>query len=261
MRTLNAIVENTRQQLILRKEKLSEATLYTLLPNDPKPSRFFDVISMPKKGDIGLIAEIKHGSPSAGTFSSKVSVMDRVTAYEKAGADAISYVSDSKYFGGSLEELKSITSIAKLPVLQKDFIISMYQLVEAAITQVDALLVIARIVDDKVLKSFVNFAQINGIEPVVEVYNEVDLDKALRTDTRIIGVNARDLDTFEIDVNKAAELIKEIPSHISVIGFSGISTRQDIEIYKKAGAKAVLVGSTLMNTKDIPGTIKELKHI
>jgi indole-3-glycerol phosphate synthase len=207
------------------------------------------------------VAEIKHGSPSAGTFSSQLTVMERVTAYEKAGADAISYVSDTKYFGGSLEELKRITSIAKLPVLQKDFIISMYQLVEAAITQVDAILLIARIVDEKALKSFVNFAQINGIEPVVEVYNEVDLDKALKTDARIIGVNARDLDTFETDINKAAKLIRQIPSHISVIGFSGVETRKDIETYKDAGAKAVLVGSTLMKAKDILGTIKELKQI
>lgn len=261
MQILNEIVEHTRQQIILRKEKVSEAMLYTLLPNNPKVSRFFDAVSMPIKGDIGIIAEIKHRSPSAGNFSSMVSVMDRVTAYEKSGADAISYVSDSKYFGGSLEELKRITSISRLPVLQKDFVISMYQLVEAAITQVDAILLIARITGEKELKSYVNFAQINGIEPVVEVYNEVDLDKALKTDTKIIGVNARDLDTFEIDLKKATTLMQMIPSHISVIGFSGVNSRKDIEVYKGAGAKAVLVGSTLMNTDDVTGSVKELKRI
>lgn len=120
---------------------------------------------------------------------------------------------------------------------------------------------IARILEPAQLRSYVTFLQLNGIKPVLEVYNESDLDNAIASDTKIIGVNARDLDTFEVSIEKAAELIKQVPDHISVIGFSGVNSRKDVEQYKKAGAKAVLVGSSLMKTQDISQEIKILKNI
>jgi indole-3-glycerol phosphate synthase len=219
---ITAIVENTKKEVAERKATVSESQIYSQLSVVPTNSLFYDAVSRPKVDTIALIAEVKHRSPSAGTFIDKVSSTERVVQYQESGADAISYVSDAAYFGGSLDELRAVKVTAKIPVLQKDFIVDMYQIVEAAINKVDALLLIARILDDRELKSFVTFAQINSIEPVVEVYNESDLERALKTDVRVIGVNARNLDTFEIDREAACKLLRSIPKHIISIAFSGV---------------------------------------
>ena len=258
---LTQIVENTRKEVAERKRNVSEAMLYAQLPNDAGDSLFYNAILQPKSGNVGIIAEIKRSSPSAGEFKSDLSLQERVEAYQNAGADAISYVSDTTYFGGSLDELLQVKLSAKIPVLKKDFIIDMYQIVEAAIRRVDALLLIARILDERELKSFVNFAQINSIEPVVEVYNEADLEKALKSDTRVIGVNARNLDTFTINKEAACSLLTQVPKRIATIGFSGIEAQEHVQQYKNAGVKAVLVGSALMNSVNITDTIFDSPNV
>lgn len=205
-----------------------------------------------------LIAEIKHRSPSAGVFKTALSVAERIAAYERNGAAAISYVSEQSHFGGSLEELRMVVDATTIPVLQKDFIVDTYQILEAAAAGVSALLFIARILKAEQLRAFVAAAQAYGIEPVVEIYDEDDLDKALGTTTRVVGVNARDLDSFTVDIDAACRLLRRVPDDILSIGFSGVAAREERLRYAAAGACAVLVGGALMRTEDIDEVFAQL---
>lgn len=212
---------------------------------------FLGSIINPKAGDISIIAEIKLTSPSAGKLGDVIDIEKRVKDYEICGADAISVVVDKKYFGGALEFIKQIKEISSLPILAKDFIVDPYQIYEAKYYGADAVLLIAKIVSSHQLVQLVKLAKKLNIEPVVEVQTEQELKDALNTDTQIIAVNARDLDSFEVDVDKACRLLKLVPKEFVTLGFSGIKSRADIKKYKIAGVRGVLVGTSLMKTSNI----------
>lgn len=213
-------------------------------------------------GDIGLIAEIKLVSPTEGSLGEKVDVLKRVQDYKDGGADAISVITEEKIFKGHPDLIAAIKrSGINLPILQKDFIISEFQIEESRKIGADALLLIAGIVTDNVLKRFVSLCREKGLEPIVEIFNPDDLTKAIESGTGIIAVNARNLNTFEVNVDRACNLLKKVPDKFIKMGFSGIHSRAEVEKYKQAGARAVLVGSELMKTNDIAGFIKELKNV
>lgn len=222
---------------------------------------FLGAIINPKVGDISIIAEIKLASPSQGVLRDVTNIEKKVKDYERGGADAISVVVDKKYFGGDLEFIKRIKRTVSLPILAKDFIVDPYQVYEAKVYGADAVLLIAKIVTFDKLVQLVKLAREMNIEPVVEVQNTQELKDALKTDTRIIAVNARDLSTFKVDIDRACKLIKLIPRKYIVLGFSGVSNQDDVEKYKAAGAKGILVGTSLMRAKNISGLIKELKDL
>lgn len=220
-------------------------------------NRFYSAISkMPKL--VNIIAEIKCKSPSAGQIAGTINISKQAGLYESAGAAAISVVTDHKFFGGSLEMIPTIKKSVQIPVLQKDFIIDRVQIYQSKLSGVDALLLIARILPAQTLRSFVTLCIHLNIEPLVEVYNSADLKKALTTSTRVIGVNARDLDTFAIDIPAACGLIRKIPNRIVKIGLSGVSKPEDVQQFRNAGAKAVLIGTALMKSKNANQTIINL---
>lgn len=256
-RILRAIVNNTTEEAKKRKGKplVEDLTSYGHLP-------FKERIINPKIGDIGLIAEVKLASPTKGDLGKKIETLNRLKIYQDTGADAISIITENKTFRGSLDLVSTVKrNTSELPILQKDFVIDDFQIEESRRLGADALLLIARIVNDKQLKRFVKLCREKGLEPVVEICSLEDLAKAIKSGTEIIAVNARDLDTFEVNLDKACQLLKKIPEKFIKLGFSGIHSRTEVEKYKQAGAKAVLVGTELMKTSDIEKKILELKNV
>lgn len=212
-----------------------------------------------KAGDISIIAEIKLASPTEVNLGSPDEILDRAVEYEKAGAEAISFITEKSVFKGDIKYISRIKSEIKLPVLQKDFVVDTYQIYEAKIAGSDALLLIAKILTGEKLIKFVNTCLKIGLEPVVEINDEEDLEKALGTQTKIIAVNARNLSDLEVDVDKACELLNNIPAKFLKLGFSGIASIAEVEKYQKAGARAVLVGTNLMKSENPKEFLKGLR--
>ena len=255
-RILQDIINSTAKEVNKRK---SQSNMDDLVSPEHLP--FKKSILNPRSGDIGLIAEVKLSSPIEGELGKKVDILSRLLEYQNAGADAISIITESRIFKGSLDLVTTVKKSALgLPILQKDFIINDFQIEESHRLGTDALLLIARIVTATQLKKYVKLCKEKGLEPVVEICSEDDLDKAIKSETGIIAVNARDLDTFEVDVNNACDILKKVPDKYTKLGFSGIQSRSEVEKYRKAGAKAVLVGTELMRTNDINKKILELKN-
>ncbi|MDP3987562.1 MAG: indole-3-glycerol phosphate synthase TrpC [Candidatus Levybacteria bacterium] len=206
-----------------------------------------------------IIAEIKLASPTMVFLGSKDNVLERAIAYKNAGAQALSVITEKHFFKGDIGFISLIKNKIQLPILQKDFIIDEYQIYQAKENGSDALLFIAKLVDEKTLKEFIVLSQKLGVEPVVEINDEDDFKKAIKTNASIIAVNARDLETFKVDVDKACDLMKKIPDKFIKLGFSGISSSAEVEKYRKAGAKGVLVGTALMKAENIEEVMRSLK--
>lgn len=223
--------------------------------------RFTNKILKPNYPKMAIIAEIKLASPTMPSLGKASDIFKRAILYEKANVDAISFITEKHYFKGSTDFISKLKTKVNIPILQKDFVIDKYQIYEAKIIGSDAILLIARLVSKNVLKSFVSLCQQIGIEPVVEINNQHDLEKAIDTTASFIAVNARDLQTFAIDINKACSLMKEIPDKFIKLGFSGIQSSDDIKQYKKAGAKGVLIGTSLMRATNISDFINSLRNI
>ncbi len=213
-----------------------------------------------KTGSISIIAEIKLISPTEGKLGDENNAVNHVVEYEEY-ADAISVVVDRKYFGGSYELLGKVKKKSSLPILAKDFIVDPFQICEAKYFGADAVLLIAKIVSTEKLIQFVKLTKKLNIEPVVEVQTEQELGAALKTETRMIAVNARNLETFKVDVDRACRLLVLIPPKYVKLGFSGVYARREVEKYKKVGAAGVLVGTSLMKSQNPGILIKELKGL
>lgn len=215
-------------------------------------SLFRNVIERGSRNGIAIIAEIKFATPTHPNLGSPSKLLDRARAYKKAGVDAISIITEKHFFKGDIGFVSRVKKVVKLPILQKDFVIDEYQIYEAKIAGADALLFIARLVPEIRLKKFVLLAKDLGLEPVVEIQDEQDLKKAVATATHFIAVNARDLqDTFEVDVAKACKLMRKIPNRFTRLGFSGIHSIVEVQNYANAGAKGILIGTSLMKAKNI----------
>lgn len=210
---------------------------------------------------IGIIAEIKLQSPSAGVLGRAEDIIPRVKAYEQAGADMISCITENQRFGGDAKFISIIKGHVDLPVLQKDFITNPAQVQQAKQLGSDALLLIASLVSVTKLQTLVNQCNELNIEPIVEVFDKTDLVKATHTATKTIAVNSRNLKTFEISVPHACQIMKKIPSQFIRLGFSGVYGPNEVRQYQRAGASAVLIGTSLMKTNDIHSFIKSLRSI
>lgn len=258
MNILDRIISSKRKEL---NEKKKMFPLKKEQRESVKKNKFLSTITSPHVGDIGLIAEIKMKSPSAGLLGEESQISEKVKQYEAAGADAISVVTDEAFFGGSLALFDAIKSHVHIPVFRKDFIIDEYQLYESALHNADAVLLIARILSSDQLDQYVELSYKLGMEPVVEVYDKEDMVKVAHCEAQAIAVNARDLQTFTIDIEQACALGKQIVTDERkiFIGFSGVSTRAEVELYKKAGAQAILVGTELMKSDEPAEIIRTLK--
>lgn len=212
---------------------------------------------------VGLIAEIKKASPSAGVIRPDFDPVRIARAYEAAGADCLSVLTDERFFQGSLAYLKAIREAVSLPLLRKDFIIDDRQIREAIEWGADAILLIVAILDDARLRRFHDLAAEAGLAVLVEVHDEAELDRALTIGARMIGVNNRDLRVFQVDLATTERLATRLwaarnREDALLVAESGIHTRADVERLSACGARAILVGESLMRHPDIPAKVREL---
>ena len=207
-----------------------------------------------------VIAEVKRASPSAGTIAD-VDAAARARAYERAGAAAISVLTEPRHFGGSLADLRAAHHAVSVPVLRKDFLVHPDQVIEARATGADAVLLIAAALSPPELRAMLATAADLGVGTLVEVHTEEELDAALEAEAEVIGVNARDLETLEVDPGRALALLERVPPDRVAVAESGIGTRAQVERAVAAGARAVLVGEALMRASDPGALLRELAGV
>ncbi|MGA9327054.1 MAG: indole-3-glycerol phosphate synthase TrpC [Salegentibacter sp.] len=216
-----------------------------------------------KQSETGIIAEHKRRSPSKSVINQDLNVEDVAKGYEAAGVSGMSVLTDGKYFGGSLDDLLYARAAVKMPILRKEFIIDQYQLLEAKAHGADLILLIAAVMDRKQIKSLSEYAKGLGLEVLLEVHNEEELQKAIMPSLDMLGVNNRNLKTFEVSTDISKELSEKIPSDFVKVSESGISSVDAIKDLKNYGYKGFLIGENFMKT-DNPGLsakefIEELK--
>jgi indole-3-glycerol phosphate synthase len=205
-----------------------------------------------------IIAEFKRASPSTGAIVD-ADVAERARAYEAGGATAIPILTEPTRFGGALADLQAARLACALPVLRKDFLVHPAQVIESRASGADAVLLIAAALTELELKALMSAAVDLGMDALVETHSPEDMDKALATDAPVVGVNARDLETLEVDVDRALGLLPEVPGDRVAVLESGVSSREQVERALGAGARAVLVGEALMRAGDPGAMVRELR--
>lgn len=211
-----------------------------------------------KDNGIKVIAEVKKASPSAGIIREDFNYVNIAMEYEAGGASAISVLTDKEFFMGDIKYLSEIRETVNVPVLRKDFIIDPYQIYEARAAGADSILLIARILTKEQIDTFLALAHKLGMECLVEVHDNDELKKVMETEAAIIGINNRNLDTFETDLETTLQLCHLVPDGKILVSESGIRTRADVLKLEEAGIDAILIGETLMRSKDIFLKMKEL---
>ena len=233
------------QRLLPRAEKLRAAAA---LRDDVRS--FYDALRADTTR-LSMIAEVKRASPSAGTIAADFDPLTIARGYEKAGANALSVLTDEKYFQGRLEYLTLIREQVDIPCLRKDFIIHEAQIFEAVVAGADAILLIVAALDQPTLEHLLEVASTFQLDALVEVHDLPELERALATDARIIGVNNRNLKHFTVDLGTTEKLAEEVPDDVVLVAESGIKTVADAIRLAEAGADALLVGETLMRSPNI----------
>ena len=252
---LDEIVANKRIEVAERKLKMPVAHLEERAGSAPKPRDFRMAL---RKEGISLIAEIKRASPSRGDMMPNVDAVELASLYEQSGARALSVLTDEKYFKGRIEDVESAHQHVKLPCLRKEFIIDEYQILEARAYYADAILLIVRILTDDEIKRFIAAARRLGMGVLVETHTEEEIKRAIDCGAHIIGINNRDLDTLEINVNRSMELRRKVSGGYTLVSESGIHTRAHVKMLEDGGIDAILVGESLLTSKNIQAKIREL---
>ncbi|MBI5406799.1 MAG: indole-3-glycerol phosphate synthase TrpC [Nitrospirae bacterium] len=256
---LSKIIEGKREELIECRTRLPLKEIKSHIRGVDPPRDFCAAISSNTDDrGIRLIAEIKKSSPSKGLLISDLKVDDLAKRYEEAGASAISVLTERRFFSGGPENIGIAKENAKLPVLRKDFLFEEYQIYESRYIGADALLLITAVLEPSALSDFILLAEGLGMSSLVEVHDERELEKALKADARIIGINNRDLTTFKVDIETTFRVIREIPKGKVVVSESGINSRKDVEKLKNIGVHAILVGESIVTSKDVGEKIREL---
>ena len=253
---LDKIVATKREEIDAAKARLPEESLRRQLPYVPPPRDFLAPLA--RKGPIRLIAEVKKASPSKGVIREDFDPVAIAQAYQQHGASSISVLTDKTYFQGSLAYIREIRARVDLPLLRKDFIVDPYQVAEARAAGADAVLLIAECLDDQALKTLHDAILDLGMTPLVELYDPDNLKRVLDVGARLVGVNNRDLRTFDVDLDHTLRLRPKIPGSCVLVAESGIRTRADVERLQSAGVDAMLVGESLMAQPDVGAAVDDL---
>ena len=253
---LTEIVDAVRRRL--ERQPLDESRLMAIAMAMP-PTRPF-VSSLWSAAAPAVIAEVKRASPSAGAIA-EVDPGAQARSYDAGGAAAISVLTEPTRFDGSLADLHAVRRAVDLPILRKDFLLLPAQVIESRAEGADAVLLIAAALEETELKAMVAAADDLGLGTVVETHAEGDLEKALATDAKVIGVNARDLESLEVDLDRAIAFLGQVPDDRIAVLESGVRTREDVVRATDAGAKAVLVGEGLMRSADPAATLRVLRGV
>ena len=257
---LDDIIKKTKEDLVKREKEFTMEWLGKSLafngymPRDPRP-----LLASTKKDPYKIIAEVKKASPSKGVIRENFDPLTIGQAYERGGANAISVLTEPHFFQGNIEYLTALRRYTSIPLLRKDFIVSEYQVLEALVYGADFILLIAKALSKKELKSLLEYARKLGMEALVEIHDKPDLVKAIASGADIIGINHRNLETFEMDMNLCEKLIPLIPNGKIIVAESGIVTHEQVQELNKIGVDAFLVGEHFMRQDDEELAVKILK--
>lgn len=255
---LDRIVEAKREEILAQKRTVPLPELQRRC-QDLRASRDFETALRPiPPVPVRLIAEVKKASPSRGILSGGMDPVALACRYAEAGAAALSVLTDAPFFRGALEDLAAIQTTVTLPLLRKDFILEEYQLWESRAWGADAILLIAAILEPAAVRDLRQAAKGLGLAALVEVHTREELDRALDAGATLVGVNNRDLRSFETALGPSLELLPLIPPGIVRVSESGLFTRNDVLAVVRAGAHAVLVGEALVRSQDVQGKVREL---
>ena len=255
MSVLNEILDGVRADLAARQQDVTLDQLKDMAGRAPSPK---DAMAVLKGEDVAVIAEVKRASPSKGAMAAIADPAALATDYEAGGASVISVLTEQRRFAGSIADLAAVRAAVQVPVLRKDFVVSSYQLWEARAHGADMVLLIVAALEQNALISLVERAVSIGLIPLVEVHADEEVDRALEAGAKIIGVNARDLTTLEVDRTVFARLAPQIPDGVLKIAESGIRGPHDLLAYAASGADAVLVGESLVTGKDPRSAVADL---
>ena len=253
---LARIVKTKRTEVELAKQRRSLSDLENAAKSAPPPRNF--LAALRGFADMRLIAEVKKASPSKGIIREDFNPVSIATEYELGGAAAISVLTDESYFQGHLDYMSAVRAKVSIPVLRKDFIIDEYQIWEARSAGADAILLIAECLSPNQLKDYFQLAQDLGMSSLIELHAPNNLDAVLDTGTQLIGVNNRDLETFQVDLGHVVRLRANIPKEVTVVGESGITSHKDTVYLKSHGIDAMLVGESLMRKHNVRDAVTEL---
>lgn len=243
MNRLDEILRVKREEIERLRPRRDELHRAALLRND---FRGFGAALQREEGKLALIAEIKKASPSAGVIVENFDPVAISKNYARAGVDAISVLTDERFFQGRLDFLNAVRAVVPQPLLRKDFMLDPLQIMEAAAAGADAILLIVAALDQGELTSLLETAALYQLDVLVEVHTVAELDRALETEARIIGINNRNLATFEVDLGVTEKLSEDVPNDIVLVSESGIRTAEDLARIKASGVDAVLIGEALM---------------
>lgn len=253
---LDQIVTVKRDEIAAAKTTRPVRELHAALRDVPPPRDFLDALRGP--GSIRLIAEIKKASPSKGVIRSDFRPAQIAVTYAQHGASCISVLTDKPFFQGGIDVLRTVRGVVDLPLLRKDFILDTYQILEARVAGADAVLLIAECLDGGRLADLYAAVRELNMTALVEIHDETNVDRVLDCGARLVGVNNRDLRTFQTDLEHTVRLRQRIPTDRTLVGESGIRSRQDVARLQDAGVNAMLVGERIMAAPDIGAAVDEL---
>jgi len=253
---LERIMDHKRGEVVQARARCPLEKLTELAQHAPPVCDF--VAALRSAPWMGLIAEVKKASPSAGVIKSDFDPVAIAENYQAAGANCLSVLTDEHFFQGHLDYLKAIRQTARVPLLRKDFFLDRYQVLEARAAGADCILLIAECLTDCELRDLYFYASEWGMECLIEIYDPENLDRVLKLEPPLVGINNRDLRTFEVSLDQTTSLANRVPPQTLLVSESGIKTRADVERLKSHGVGAILVGETLMRAGNIGQTVREL---
>lgn len=257
MTILQRILADKRQEVEARRAQIPERDLHARLRDLP-PTRGFKRALQATSNPIALIAEVKRASPSKGVIQPNFDPIAIAERYQQAGADALSVLTDEPYFGGRLEYIEQIRKRVSLPILRKDFIVDPYQVYESRVAGADAiLLIVSALQEVALLREWRELAESLGMDALVEVHTEAELETAVQSGATLIGVNNRDLRTFHTTIDTTFRLLPLFPEGVVRVSESGIETAEQVRALWQAGVQALLVGETLMRAEDPLPLVRE----
>lgn len=257
---LDQIVAATAKRVAALKETTSLENLKSQVKRSETPFAFEKALARRRDaGTMAFICEVKKASPSKGVIAADFPYLDIARDYQAAGADAISVLTEPDFFQGANDYLTAIKEQVSIPVLRKDFIIDAIQIYEASLIGADAILLICAILDTDTIREYLEIADELGLSTLVEAHDEAEVKQALAAGARVIGVNNRNLKTFEVDLNNSIRLRQLVPPEILFVSESGIRTAEDITKLRKNGTNAVLIGETLMRSGDKKAALDQLR--
>jgi indole-3-glycerol phosphate synthase len=255
---LQIIVEDKKQEIAAAKHRLPERLLREKVKILQKRRSFLQKLAKPGRYGVNIIAEIKRASPSKGLICPDLNPVTYAVDYERGGAAALSVLTDRPHFKGSIQDLKNARESTTLPVLRKDFLISSYQIFESAVMGADAILLIVRILDPKQLKDYLNLCNDLQMDALVEIHSEKDIEKATRAGAELIGINNRNLRSFETDIHTSIRMKSLLEPDQVAVAASGIRSRKDIEKLKDSGIWNFLIGESLVRADNPSVFLKSL---